>query len=218
MQRIRCVKGPGRVSARCSIRSHRHRGPRLTHTAPASSPDSATRAQLEAKAVIHHGEAAGGERRPPAVDRYCRARPWNTPPPAPVRNAAARCIGSARTSPKCWTTCRRCSASSATCVRSCRAGVATISRRLQPLPRHSTRKRARNLGQCRPVCPFTAVWPRPLCWRMCWWRNMPIIARYIARPRSMRAAASNWIVPPLRIGWGKRRVRCTRWSTPSARM
>jgi hypothetical protein len=88
-----------------------------------------------------------------------------------------------RTSPRCWTTCRRRSVLSATCVRNCPAAAATASRK----PRL-------------PACLFTAAWPRQLCWHTCWWRNMPIIARCIVRRRSMRVAASSSIVPLSLIG------------------
>ena len=59
--------------------------------------------------------AADGARRPatdpqkPArrpLPTTCRARRCSTRPPAPAPTAAARCAGSARTSPRCWTTCR----------------------------------------------------------------------------------------------------------------
>ena len=74
--------------------------------------------------------------------KHCRAMWWSMPRPAPVRVAVARCIRWAKTSPKCWTTCRAPSVSSGTCGRSCPAAAARRS------PRHPRR-----------ACRSIAAWP-----------------------------------------------------------
>ena len=75
------------------------------------------------------GDAREKDRRDARFPIICRAPRSRTRPPAPARSAAAPCGRSARTSPRCSTTSRRRSGSSAMCGRNSRAGCARASPR-----------------------------------------------------------------------------------------
>ena len=68
--------------------------------------------------------------------------------------------------------------------------------------------------QCQPMSS-TRVSRQQDCWPMCWWPNIRIIYRCIARAVSLPALA--WPSQTLhwRSGWGAVACTCNRWSMPS---
>lgn len=56
-----------------------------------------------------------------------------------------------------------------------------------------------------------AAWLGPGCWRMFWYRSMPIICRFTASRRSTGGRASNWTARHWPIGWAARAGHCSRW-------
>jgi len=96
-------------------------------------------------------------------------------------------LGEDATPPRCWTTCRGTSRSSAM------FGQNMPARRAMLLPRRRHRR-----------CQRRAVAQPPPCWRICWSRNTATLCRSTANARFTRARGWSLSAPPCAIGSGKR--------------
>jgi len=92
--------------------------------------------------------------------------------------------------------CRRCEAIS-------QAPLPSIAR--QAIAKQSAERGAR----------LSVADPAPVCWRMCWSANTPIICRSIAKARFMRAKVLIWIARPWPIGWVNPPPCWNHWPMPS---